>query len=426
MQDGTRQSIAETAADRGLQIIGDGRNQRYCIFRFLECGHTQEILSAYVRSGGFECKQCRREKLVREAVNAGLEMLGPGTSASNRLYQFKDCGHGQVIGTGRVRDGGFRCNSCLDAKLVSEAQEAGLELVGGGISRAYRQYRFIACGHEQQIQTSAVRRQNVRCHTCDEKKLADKALSAGIKFIGAGKNKNYRKYQFLECGHQQEFQPSLVRRKRFRCQKCFEIVLKTEAHRAGVELLGPAKSSTSRHYRKRHCGHHQDIRTEAVRSQTFRCDQCLLDKLEQEALDAGLKIVGAGRNAGYRKYQFRSCGHFQELTTGHVRLKNFVCNQCEETSRDLPSSVYLIEFSGGGVSWLKLGYAKTVESRIRQYGLARDCTFQIVAKKSFETGREAHAFEAELHKKYKARRMSRKKFLRFSQRVVQPSAILCR
>ena len=49
----------------------------------------------------------------------------------------------------------------------------------------------------------------------------------------------------------------------------------------------------------------------------------------EEAKATGLKLLGAGRNAFYRTYRFDMCGHEQEIRVDKVRQgKDFKCNQC--------------------------------------------------------------------------------------------------
>ena len=103
----------------------------------------------------------------------------------------------------------------------------------------------------------------------------------------------------------------------------------------------------------------------------------------------------------------------------NVRDNNFICNTCEETARDLPSKVYLLKITSDTViqsfTWLKLGYAKTVNTRIKQYGLPADVAIKRLKVMDFETGRQAHRYEASLHKKYLRKRLPLKKMKEFHQ-----------
>jgi len=103
-----------------------------------------------------------------------------------------------------------------------------------------------------------------------------------------------------------------------------------------------------------------------------------------------------------------------------VRNGYFTCNTCEETARDLPSKVYLLKITVDtvirSVTWLKLGYAKSVSTRIKRNGLPSDAVIERLKVMDFETGRKAHRFEASLHTKYLRKRLPIKKMKEFHTR----------
>lgn len=175
-------------------------------------------------------------------------------------------------------------------------------------------------------------------------------------------------------------------------------------------------------YRFNACGHEHELQLGKVRKNSFGCGQCVQAKLNREAEAVDLTLLGPGKNARYRLYRFNACGHEQEILTGGVRLDNFVCNQCEETSRDLPSHVYLLEIQVGEENWLKLGFAKTVSSRIKRYGLPKSAKITKLVVIDFETGREAHEYEASLQTKYKRRRLPLKRMKKFHTKMDSTNA----
>ena len=131
--------------------------------------------------------------------------------------------------------------------------------------------------------------------------------------------------------------------------------------------------------------------------------------MKNEANQAGLDLLSEVKGKkDYRLYQFKECRHEQEIVAAHVRLNNFVCNQCEETARDLPSHVYLLQIKVGSFEWLKLGYAKEVENRILKYGLPTNAKVTPVRILDYATGREAHSFENSIHAKFKSYRLAPK------------------
>ncbi len=142
------------------------------------------------------------------------------------------------------------------------------------------------------------------------------------------------------------------------------------------------------------------IQMSKVRERIFQCQQCFQEKLASEAIEAGLTLIGPGKNKHYRTYRFNICGHEREITTSDVRTYAFICNTCEETARDLPSNVYLVKIKASSFEWLKLGYAKNVTERVKQYGLPADAKVTTIVVRPFGTGREAHQFEEAIHSNY--------------------------
>ena len=127
---------------------------------------------------------------------------------------------------------------------------------------------------------------------------------------------------------------------------------------------------------------------------------CYNEKFVKDAEQAGLILKGLGRDGNYRLYQFEECGHEQEIQIVHVRNHNFVCNICETTSRDLPSYVYILKISYESKTWLKLGYAKFINARVKGYGLPTSATVDLICSSEFKTGRLAHEHESAIHSKY--------------------------
>ena len=137
----------------------------------------------------------------------------------------------------------------------------------------------------------------------------------------------------------------------------------------------------------------------------------------KEAKAVGLTLIGAGRDAHYRTYRFNDCGHEQEIFMHNVRDDFFTCNICEETSRDLPSKVYLLKIEVDKIAhlftWLKLGYTKNISKRIKQYRLPSESKITRLKVINFSKGRDANKFESSLQSKYRKKRLPIKKMKEF-------------
>ena len=62
---------------------------------------------------------------------------------------------------------------------------------------------------------------------------------------------------------------------------------------------------------------------------------------------------------------------------------------------------------------MKLGYAKTVKTRIKHYGLPEDTKVKRLKVIDFKTGRQAHKFESSIHNRYKRKKLPMKKMKDF-------------
>lgn len=138
-------------------------------------------------------------KLAEEAAVYGATLLGPGKNCNYRRYRL-ECGHEQEVQTSNMRRGAFQCRTCpprADAKLAEEAADQGATLLGPGKDPNYRLYR-LGCQHEQEVDTSKMRRGNFKCRTCTETQyyrpstvyLLHIAAADGHCWLKLGKSKN--------------------------------------------------------------------------------------------------------------------------------------------------------------------------------------------------------------------------------------------
>ena len=232
------------------------------------------------------------------------------------------------------------------------------------------------------------------------------AAERGAEILGAGRNANYRLYK-LNCGHKQEVALQNMRVDRFHCKTCFENNLDAEAAERGAEIIGAGRNAKYRLY-KLDCGHKQEFQLIHMRTDNFRCKNCFELKYDAEAAEWGAEIIGAGRNSSYRTYRLE-CGHEQEFHIGNMRNGAFICHTCEDTSRTLPSYVYLLHIINDENEFLKLGYAKNIDLRISQYRLPSLAKVNHVTALHFDTGSEAHEFENALHNYFKSEKLSERK-----------------
>ena len=81
----------------------------------------------------------------------------------------------------------------------------------------------------------------------------------------------------------------------------------------------------------------------------------------------------------------------------------------------MPSQIYLLHIEVSGFDWLKLGYSRDIENRVKQYGLPTNAKIKLICTVQFPTGKEAHKVEASLHKKFNKQKLSKTKMSKFHQ-----------
>lgn len=396
------EKLNREAQEHGCKRLGRGKRVPYSLYE-LPCGHEQEIQHTHMRDARFRCETCLAEKHIKDAEIQQCKLVGAGRDANYRLYKLR-CGHEQEVSIRCMRVGSFECKTCLANRYKQEYEAQGCKLIGAGRNSSYRIYE-LPCGHQQEVSLGRMRRGEFACKTCLTNKLKQEAEERDCKLIGMAGKANYRIYE-LPCGHQQEVNTSMMRRNNFRCAICLKKTIEQEAEARGCKLLGPGKDAHYRLY-KLPCGHEQEVTVSGMRRGNAQCPICMLEKLKEEAASQGCKFLGQGRNIHYRLYKL-PCGHEQEVHTGAMRRGGFLCQACEETSRTLPSNVYLLHIEVDSDEWLKLGYAKSVDSRRSRYGLVNGAKVTAVYSIPFPTGNEAQAFEAGIHKRHRRKRLSKK------------------
>jgi len=296
----------------------------------------------------------------------------------------------------------FRKPEIFRPKFVAEAAVRGLQIIGAGQTCRFRAYRFLSCGHVKHIDVRDVRKGAFRCQECLDNRLDKDAFSVGAKIIGRPRDAKYRTCR-LACGHVRDFQTKAIKNNRLVCIECQDLKHEKEAGNVDLTLVGRGNKKDYRLYRLP-CGHTQEITTCAVRNNQFMCASCLLLKIKNEADIFGLELIRSSEKHNYKIYKL-SCGHEQEINVTCVRIGAFTCQQCEDTCRTLPSSVYLLRITSSDFTWLKFGYSNNVQNRINQYGLPEFASVEILTVCNFNTGNEAHEFESLHHKNQKRHKL---------------------
>lgn len=337
------------------------------------------------------------EKYKKEAINRGLIYIGESkdkTSSRKYRYKFKNCSHYIEAMPSNLRrsKSKLKCKECLVEKYKKEALERGLIYISSTNDGTFNLYKVKRCGKTIKIQPANIRRTkkeyNCNCNKCIELKINE-----------AKKNKTrYRITNLKVKNKKQKEQEQLLIKK-----------YQSEAAEKGLIYIGKSKnkSKSYRRYKFINCGHEADIQTPVVRYANPYCHICKEEEFKSDALKVGLELIGKS-SRHQRKYKFISCGHIQSIGIKEVRTNSFICNQCEETSRDKPSKIYLLEMKYKKNQWLKLGYAKVIENRVRNYGILPGTKYKTLYEIDFKTAREANKLEKIIHKNNIKNKISKK------------------
>jgi len=180
---------------------------------------------------------------------------------------------------------------------------------------------------------------------------------------------NYKLYRFKACQHTAFLQPTHVRRGHIKCSICSEQVIAEEAAEAGLRVIGPGKNCDWRQYEFIACGHSCEMRVTSARnsrtSQHF-CRQCYDERLSKDAENNNMTYLGAAlHNKGiFRRYRFNACGHERDAIPSTVEDGGVVCRTCQEER-------FAEEARSSGISML--GYSSDGDGAYRRYQLGCGC-----------------------------------------------------
>lgn len=357
----------------------------------------------------WECEKCKWKKYEAEADAAGLEIVSETPNSHTLFYRFKDCSHEQEIQKQSVRLNQVTCRACLDIKLQQEAERVGLKIIGSPSKLNYRLYCHLECGHTAEYVVAAVRqaskKKNVRpyrCLSCSKDALQKEAKQAGLILYGeshkVGKNKWY--LYAADCGHTLERRREQIRRGEWKCNACIDAKLDVEADDADLNLIGKGKDKAFRKYQFRSCGHVKEITTANVRLKAFHCDVCFWEDKNEILQRRGVVLLGTSHTRDKYLFKFIQCGHIREIALKNAMDGSFVCHECEDTWYTQPSNVYLLQMTIASESWLKLGVAKVVETRVKQYGLPSATKVEPLSVVATQSGQHALRIESQLNQEF--------------------------
>ncbi len=352
--------------------------------------------------------------------DTGFSIIGDpvGEVSENTGYflcECKSCGWRKNLEKGYLAKKVVNCHMCLNIRLEEEANARGLEFNGfssdGDMQR--RNYTFIGCGHSRDIAAGDVRNGDFSCTECYSEKL-DKAFEiCGLENLGRPTKEEYPdldttqfyKVKFKECGHTlNALQHLILNNGVGQCKICYEQTLKNKyepLHNISIlEVVPGAK----RKIKLNSCGHEKVVNLSNLKSGSFQCSICQIEKFKREAELVGLKYIGVSeerRKTGDPLHIYEApCGHNVLSVTSHIRTGHWTCRTCNAGYLDNPNKLYLFKISSNGFTFLKLGYSKSPEYRKYDYKMTEGTITELLKVVEVPTGRDAIKYENELHEKY--------------------------
>ena len=206
---------------------------------------------------------------------------------------------------------------------------------------------------------------------------------------------------------------SLVRRNvlldhRPLCHACIHAEREAEARACGAQLL--SRDPERRHYGlyELACGHQVSrqfhrVSRAAAGGHRLGCAQCRELRFAEEALAFGWQLLPApAPRTGYRRYT-HACGHNQDIAIGNMAWGDCECSNCGAGWPAEPSTVYLFRIVLPAASYLKLGFSRRPEKRLRhQIGLCPKSGSEVLRQISMSTGRAAQTQELKAHRYMRA------------------------
>jgi len=282
-----------------------------------------------------------------------------------------------------------------------EASEKGLELVSEVDNSKYL-YRRLACNHTFIADVANIRHQpRSYCKDCKIAEFYSHAEKRGLNLITLASGTKPDTYRVKSCGHIL----NLYRHNLFkadstlRCPMCYEDRITTTLDSDNITELG-CISSRRYLFRYNNCGHEFESTRHRIGS-VGKCKTCFKLEETRQFSKVGVELINK-TSAGQAVFKFKECGHERELHVSAVKRGNFVCHDCHATAWSYPSKFYILEFeTNTGFKFIKFGYGKDIENRVREYKIKDMTLKELVFEFQAASGYSAMLVEKSIHKDFK-------------------------
>ena len=296
----------------------------------------------------------------------------------------------------------------LNPVHVQLGLEKGMELLYRSTNRVYGYFRITSCGHDGFYHYGAIKKSVncVKCSQCFLLKLEKEADEKGLIHVKRV-SPNISEYVRKICGHTLQINFSNVRladTERQECQQCLDNRIQEEATAAGLQIIDK-KHRMGFCWYKLQCGHVKEINPLHIPDGSYRCRVCQDEMYTMEAEAAGIEYL---RDVKSKQHDFRvyklKCGCIKNIAIACVRRNAFECKNHPDRKfgSNVSSNAYLVKFNFPDFSFVKVGrtldlYGKS--SRYARYGCDRSAV-QPIVELSFISGENCHSFEKLVHSKF--------------------------
>ena len=438
----TSEEKLKIALDAGFKLISEPLAKRYTKpsmyirGQCLICQAKKDIRFDHLRNSEVECKDCKQKDITEKAAKLGLEYNGPPKALHKKpsdYYNFKfvGCAHSIDMSRSAVRKAfdirrkknkwtQVECDICREARFDKEAKGKRLLKLSDDIrykgKSGYREYKPTECEHHIFLQPADIREivNEYTCVECNWTRFKAEGLQKGVELIQKSYGSYYR-YRFLSCSHKVDLVPSKVKIKEqpYRCEICTMRQLAEGSKRGKIKWIKNVEQKSGYHlWQFKNCGHRQEIGKQAIKNNQFHCRTCHENKLIHEAIENGFELLGKPLNNKYnfKRYKHTSCGHEDDYAVVNMRAL-CACKHCSDTNWKNRSILYLLKLSYLGntsipaKTWLKLGHAQDILTRIDGYGLPDDFEIEqdieILKNLHTHTRFVASKYEGQLSEKFK-------------------------
>lgn len=357
----------EIAKENNLEIIGQPigeqkDNIKYLYYKFLECGHRQNIDTNLVRKKLFKCRQCEQQRLEDTARSVGLKLLERAHKGTPGLYEFESCGHTQRIGYDAVGKGLFRCRTCyyedetVDSRRQGHAEKQGLVLVENSDVASVGVYKRLSCGHTFNYQHSAIKAANkgkyrVGCEECKDIDASDFLKELGATLVKRG---NPNTTYIRSCGHEHsDSMRQMKNRGLSPCKYCKTESVISKAMELGLEPTENVNSYGKGTYKYLKCEHTRNLDAhDILEAKELRCKRCNHEDVIQYLAGYNFTVTQAVVTEGRKRYSgvFDKCGHSRVIDSAFLARRpegsKLVCTVCTELKHETEAERYGLHIVG--------------------------------------------------------------------------------